>query len=139
MAFIIPYVGSTTNKILKLPSYHSFSLIPLKASLHPIYDVATVSTYIAYFTAQYWTGENRMDVEIFAFIMAMIWNFTHEHDPMIFVFLWLIGGASHFISGSFLAGGNQVEAENFHVGVKLGGYISFMLLVFDLLDVVTGF
>lgn len=131
MAFIVPWTGSTTSKMI---AYH-----PLKASLHPIYDVSTVSTYIAYFTAQYWTGENRNDVEIFAFIMAMFWNFTHEHDPTIFIFLWLMGGVSQFVSGSFLAGGNQVEAEKFHVGVQLGGYISFLLLVFDLLDVLIGY
>lgn len=137
MAFLVPYVEpiSVTKHIVR----SSTSLVPLRASLHPVYDVATVSTYIAYFTAQYWTGENRTDVDIFAFIMAMIWNFTHNHDPMIFVFLWFMGGTCQFVSRGFLEGGNQAEAEKFHVGVKLGGYMSFLLLVFDLLDVVTGF
>lgn len=128
MAFLVP-----TVKTGVLPRAAA-----LQASLHPFYDVAAVSTYIAYWTAQYWKGPERRDVDLFAILMAMIWNFTRDHDPTIFVFLWVIGGVSEFVSRSFLAGGNQQEFENFHVGVQMGGYMAFLLLVFDLLDVATG-
>lgn len=111
----------------------------VRMSPHPLYDVASVSTYIAYFLAQYWTGEQRRDVEFFAIFMGMFWNFTHDHDATIFLMLWLIGGVSEFISKSFLAGGNEVEYANFRVGIKFGGYLSFLLLVFDALDLLTGY
>lgn len=136
MAFLVPLVAKTAPRVI-VPYRESATV--LKASLHPFYDVATVSTYIAYFTSRYWIGETRTDVEIFAFVMATIWNFTKYHDPTIFAFLWVIGGVSHFVSVSFLAGDNLEEFANFQVGVKLGGYMSFLLLVFDLLDVITGY
>lgn len=132
LAFIIP---TTTNMIKK----SSHSLIKTNASLHPIYDVAAVSTYVAYFLNRYWDGQERKDVEFFGFVMALVWNVTRDHDATIFLMLWLMGGVSEFVSKSFLAGGNGMEAENFRVGVKLGGYMSFLLLVFDLLDVVLGY
>ena len=40
---------------------------------------------------------------------------------------------------AFLAGGNYQEADNFHVGVKLGGYMSFLLMVLDLLGIASGY
>lgn len=134
MAFIVP-VTKTTPII----PYRAPSTIIMKASMHSFYDVVAVSTYIAYSTSQYWIGEKRNDVEVFAFFMAFLWNFTREHDPTIFLFLWLMGGVTHFVSRSFLAGGNGEEFERFHVGVKLGGYMSFLLLIFDLLDVAVGY
>ena len=134
MAFITPIVKQTARKLLVQPS-----LTRLSMSQHPGYDVAAVSTYVSYFLTRYWTGEQRRDVEFFAIVMGMLWNFTHAHDATIFLFLWLIGGASEFVSKSFLAGGNEIEYENFRVGIKLGGYMSFILLVFDLLDVVSGY
>lgn len=137
MAFITPLIPkqSLTSIITRQPK------IPLKLnfSAHPAYDVAAVSTYVAYFLTQYWTGEERRDVEFFAIVMGLFWNFTHNHDITIFILLWLIGGTSEFVSKSFLAGGNQVEYEKFRVGIKMGGYMSFLLLVFDLLDVLVGY
>lgn len=130
MAFISPIIRKTTTR--------SLITRPLRVSPHPGYDVAAVSTYIAYFMTQYWTGEERKDVEFFGVVMGLFWNFTHNHDATIFLLLWLIGGASEFISKSFLAGGNKVEYENFRVGIKMGGYMSFLLLVFDFLDVLVG-
>ena len=131
MAFITPIITTAAKRSL-VPK-------PLYVSAHPGYDVAAVSTYVAYFMTQYWNGEERKDVEFFAIVMGMFWNFTHNHDATIFVLLWLIGGTSEFVSKSFLAGGNRAEYENFRVGVKMGGYMSFLLLVFDLLDVLVGY
>lgn len=136
MAFIAPIIKSSTTRAL-VPYRPPTS--QLKMSLHPLYDVAAVSTYIAYFTSNYWIGEDRNDVEFFAIIMGLIWNFTHDHDATIFIFLWVIGGVSHFVSTGFLAGGNMEEYSKFQVGVRLGGYMSFLLLVFDLLDVAVGY
>lgn len=136
MAFIVPITKKVATTAI-IPYRASSSV--LKASMHPFYDVAAVSTYIAYFTSQYWIGEKRNDVEFFAFVMALVWNYTKEHDATIFLFLWLMGGVSHFVSRSFLAGGNSDEFERFNVGVKLGGYMSFLLLIFDLLDVAVGY
>lgn len=134
MAFITPIVKHTARKLLVSPSQIRLSMLQ-----HPGYDVAAVSTYVAYFLTRYWTGQQRQDVEFFAIVMGMLWNFTHNHDATIFLLLWLIGGASEFVSKSFLAGGNEMEYDNFRVGIKLGGYMSFILLVFDLLDVATGY
>lgn len=132
MAFIAPLVKTVS-------SVPHVSKTLVKASLHPLYDVASVSTYVAYFFSGYWMAPERRDVDIFAVTMALLWNFTHIHDPTIFIFLWVIGGSSDFISRSFMAGGNQGEAEKFFVGVQMGGLMSFVLLVLDLLDVVSGF
>ena len=132
MAFITPFVKTVSR-------YRPPSRALVKASLHPLYDIASVSTYVAYFTSGYWMGPERRDVDIFAVLMALFWNFTHIHDPTIFVFLWIMGGSCEFISKSFMAGGNGVEAEKFFVGVQMGGLMSFVLLVLDLLDVATGF
>ena len=141
MAFITPIIVKKTARalVLRPQVIQKRDIVRMWLSPHPVYDVAAVSTYIAYFLSQYWTGEERKDVEFFAIFMGLIWNYTHDHDATIFIFLWLIGGASEFISRSFLAGGNQVEFERFHVGVKLGGYMSFLLLVFDLLGIFTGY
>jgi len=132
MAFLTPFVPKRIPRSI-------IARQPLQASLHPVYDVAAVSTYIAFFCTQYWTGEERRDVEFFAMVMGLFWNFTHHHDATIFIFLWLIGGVSEFVSKSFLAGGNQMEYNNFRVGIKMGGYMSFLLVVFDLLDVLVGY
>jgi hypothetical protein len=140
MAFLTPLVKYTPKSLLK-PSIMQHPVRPLTrlfVSPHPGYDVAAVSTYVAYFLTQYWNGEQRRDVEFFAMVMGFFWNFTHDHDATIFLFLWVIGASSEFISKSFLAGGNEVEYEKFRVGIKLGGYMSFLLFVFDLLDVLTG-
>ena len=154
MAFIRPLLPSTTtttskylsmlknynhNHNYRYPSTTTTTTTIMHISPHPLYDVASVSTYIAYFLAQYWTGEQRRDVEFFAIFMGMFWNFTHDHDATIFLMLWLIGGVSEFISKSFLAGGNKMEYENFRVGIKFGGYMSFLLLIFDVLDLLTGY
>lgn len=142
MAFLTPLVKHTPKSLSLLkPSIIQHSVRPLTrlfVSPHPGYDVAAVSTYVAYFLTQYWDGEQRRDVEFFAMVMGFFWNFTHDHDASIFIFLWLIGASSEFISKSFLAGGNEMEYEKFRVGIKLGGYMSFLLFVFDLLDVLTG-
>lgn len=124
-------IRGTMNELVKVK--------PLKMSLHPEYDIIAVSTYIAYFTAQYWTGEQRRDVELFGILLGLLWNFTTNHDPTVYIYLWLIGGLSHFVSRSFLAGGNKEEANRFHVGVQMGGYMSFLLMIFDLLDVLFGY
>lgn len=132
MAFIVP--PSTTT------CFRKALVAPPRAILHPVYDVASVSTYVAYSLAKYWIGEEeRLDVEMFGYLMAVLWKVTTAHDPTVFLFLWLIGGVSEFVSGSFFAGGNWVEAERFRVGVRMGGYMSFALLVFDLLDVASGY
>lgn len=120
MAFITPLIQYTTKSALVRPS-SMCRLAPLYVSPHVGYDVAAVSTYVAYFLTQYWTGTERRDVEVFAIVMGFFWNFTHDHDATIFLLLWVIGGASEFISKSFLAGGNEMEYENFRVGIKLGG------------------
>lgn len=152
MAFITSIIGKhQTNLMMTRTAFKNIlhpslngslrntrSPMKMYASLHPEYDIAVVSTYIAYFFTQYWGGEQRLDVQIFAMLMGTVWNFTHDHDATIFIMLWLIGLVSEFISKSFLAGGNKVEYENFRVGIKLGGYMSFLLLVFDVLDVLTG-
>lgn len=141
MAFIAPLVKHMprSSSFLIKPLHHHPLPTRLSMSSHPEYDVAVVSTYVAYFLSQYWDGEQRRDVELFAMVMGFFWNFTHDHDATIFIFLWLIGGASEFISKSFLAGGNELEYEKNRIGIKLGGYMSFLLLVFDVLDVLTGF
>lgn len=131
MAFIAPIVQHTVAR--RLP------LTRLSLSPHPGYDVAAVSTYVAYFLTQYWAGEERRDVELFAVLMGVFWNYTHDHDATIFLYLWLIGGTSEFVSRSFLAGGNREEFERFRVGTKLGGYMSFLLMMFDLLGILTGY
>lgn len=129
MAFIVPVHNTICRSSRAMIIKHT------AASLHPGYDVAAVSTYVAYFMSQYWVGKERKDVEFFAIVMGFLWHYTHDHDAMVFVFLWLMGGVSHFISMSFLAGGNYQETENFRVGVRLGGYMSFLLMVLDLLGV----
>ena len=126
MAFLAPIVRYSPRPI------PARTLTQLQLSPHPGYDVAAVSTYVAYFLSQYWAGEERRDVEFFAVVMTLFWNFTHDHDAVIFLYLWLIGGTSEFISKSFLAGGNKVEYERFRVGTRLGGYMSFLLLITDL-------
>ena len=131
MAFLSPIVKHTV--VRRLPLTRTF------LSPHPGYDVAAVSTYVAYFVTQYWTGEERRDVEFFAVLMGLFWNFTHDHDATIFLYLWLIGGTSEFVSRSFLVGGNQTEFDNFRVGTRLGGYMSFLLMMFDLLGLLTGY
>ena len=131
MAFIVP--------VYKTCGSRSMMIKQTAASLHPAYDVAAVSTYVAYFMSHYWIPPERKDVELFAIVMALVWHYTHDHDAMIFVLLWLMGGASQFIKMSFLAGGNYQEADNFHVGVKLGGYMSFLLMVLDLLGIASGY
>lgn len=140
MAFLTTLVKQTPRFHIKSSIIHHDrpSLTRLFISPHPGYDVAAVSTYVAYFLSQYWDGEQRRDVEFFAMVMGFFWNFTHDHDATIFLFLWMIGGFSEFISKSFLAGGNEIEFERFRVGIKLGGYMSFLLFVFDLLDVLIG-
>ena len=132
MAFLVPVgcgklsgaAGSSTAMVVPWRSGGGGGVVRRAFSLHPGYDVAAVSTYVAYFTAQYWQGEDRKDVELFAMVMGLWWHFTHDHDALIFLLLWLIGGSSHFIAGA--------------VGVRTGGYMSFLLLVFDLLDVLFG-
>jgi hypothetical protein len=140
MAFLTTLVKQTPRFHIKSSIIHNHrpSLTRLFISPHPGYDVAAVSTYVAYFLSQYWDGEQRRDVEFFAMVMGFFWNFTHDHDATIFLFLWVIGGFSEFISKSFLAGGNEIEFVRFRVGIKLGGYLSFLLFVFDLLDVLVG-
>lgn len=130
MAFIVPIVQNTM--VRRLP------LTRLSFSPHPGYDVAAVSTYVAYFLTQYWTGEERRDVELFAVLMGIFWNYTHDHDATIFLYLWLIGGTSEFVSRSFLAGGNSEEFDRFRVGTKLGGYMSFLLMMFDMFGILIG-
>lgn len=137
MAFIVPVGGGKLLGSAMMPWRRGGGSV-VRASLHPGYDVAAVSTYVAYFTAQYWRGEDRKDVELFAIVMGLWWHFTHDHDAMIFLLLWVMGGASHFIAGSFAAGGNLDESANFWVGVRAGGYMSFLLAIFDLLDVLFG-
>lgn len=132
MAFLSPIIKHTVVRP-RLP------LTRTALSPHPGYDVAAVSTYAAYFLTQYWVGEERRDVELFAVLMGMFWNFTHDHDATIFLYLWLIGGTSEFVSRSFLAGGNQTEFEKFRVGTKLGGYMSFLLMMFDLIGLLAGY
>lgn len=134
-SFIVPMTARHLPKICTVGR----KAVKLSASLHPLYDVAAVSTYIAYFTAQYWKGEPRRDVEFFAIALGFLWNFTTDHDPTIFLYLWLVGGLSHFAMTGFLQGGNEKEAVRFYTGVQLGGYMSFLLVVVDLLDVVMGF
>lgn len=138
MAFLTPLVKYTPRSSLALIKNPVRPLTRLFVSPHPVYDVAAVSTYVAYFLIQYWDGEQRRDVEFFAVVMGFFWNFTHDHDATIFLLLWLIGASSEFISKSFLAGGNEMEYQKFRVGIKLGGYMSFLLFVFDVLDVLTG-
>ena len=136
-SFITPVRSMATQQIAPYSSRNIVS--KMYFSNHPVYDVAAVSTYIAYFTSGYWTGEERPDVDIFACIMGLVWHFTKDHDPMIFVFLWIIGGMSHFVSRSFLAGGNVVEFNKFNVGVQFGGLMSFLLLVLDLMGFFYGY
>jgi hypothetical protein len=141
MAFLGPWIKhrpGTLSFIQPIVRHHGRSLTHRPFSPHPGYDVAAVSTYVAYLLTQYWDGEQRRDVELFAMVMGFFWSLTHDHDATIFLFLWVIGASSEFISKSFLAGGNTVEYEKFRVGIKLGGYMSFLLFVFDLLDVLTG-
>ena len=144
MAFIVPVRGSSSSSIIKsttgaIVPWRGTAPYPLRVSSHPGYDVAAVSTYIAYFMAQYWGGSQMLDVEFFAIVMGLWWQLTHDHDALIFLLLWVIGGVSHFVAGAFAAGGNREESANFWVGVRAGGYMSFLLLAFDLLGILAGY
>lgn len=110
----------------------------IKASLHPVYDVAAVSTYIAFWTQGYWIGENRTDIEITAVLLALLSNTFMAYDVSVFFYLWALGIGSFLWKQVMLEGGNSESVYNAQVGIQLGGYMSFVLLVFDAIDLLFG-
>lgn len=102
-----------------------------------IYDIGVVSTYIAFWTAKYWQYpkqfEERPDVEIFSYIMALYWHIFRFMDSSIFLYLWIIGGLCHSLKYIHLKNKNEEKASSAHVGLQMGGQISLLLLFTDLL------
>lgn len=130
LTFISYPIHRTIARPVVLPS--------IKASLHPVYDVAAVSTYIAFWTQGYWLGENRTDVEITAVVLALLWNTFMAYDIAIYYYLWAIGLSSFVWKKTMLEGGNSDALHKAQVATQLGGYMAFVLLVFDAIDLFCG-
>lgn len=126
---------SFITPIIKRKLVAPLHISPLLSS-HPYYDVVAVSTYGAYWAAGYWLGENRKDVPVVAAGIAMLWHYTLPYNPYIFYYLWLIGGLSHLIRTTNINIANSNGASKFHLGIQFGGYISFILMMVDLIDVI---
>lgn len=124
-----------TSFITSIVSKHTMTKVMLTP--REIYDVASVSTYTAYWVAKYWQYpselEERPDVEIFAYIMALLWHIFHFGDTTVFSYLWLIGGGCHLAKYSYLAQNNKDGANMAHVGLQMGGQMALLLLFTDLL------
>lgn len=100
------------------------------------YDIATVSTFIAFWTARYWKypdNVSRGDVEVFAGAMAILWHVGCTFDPSIYWYMWFIGGLSHLHSRALLGGGLRELSSDIWVGVHFGGYMTLCLLLMDIL------
>lgn len=133
-AFLTPIY---TQSIVR--QHYRTSIIPLHMSLmssHPYYDVLAVSTYAMFCAGGYWLGDQRANVDFVAAGLGLLWQLTLTHNPNVFYYLWLVGGISYLVSQTQLEMGNSDGASQFRVGVQLGGYLSFFLLIMDLFDVI---
>lgn len=136
---MIPNVAFLSNSIYSCTTLAVKKYPTVKLAITPreIYDIVSVSTFGAFFFAQYDQYSNeiykRPDVEVFADIMAIAWYVMSKTDVTIFPILWIIGAISYTISYASLSVGNENAFNEFHAGVHLGGQMSLVLLLLNLL------
>ncbi len=122
--FITPYRGVIRK--ISTPLHVS--------SPHQTYDIAVAMTYGAFRLLGY---ENypkpmkRLDVEIIGTILALIWDTQYRFNPLIFILLAGVGGISYLSEKTIM---DENIASQLHLGMHLCGYISFVLLVFDIMS-----
>ena len=136
--FIVPLVSSK-NLFLK-PSVMTRNLVVggFDFTDRQVYDVVAVSTFVSYFVAKYWEYPNkkddRSDVELFSYLMGIIWHVMYPFNLNIYLFLILIGGYCHYMKLQMLVNNHTEDAMSDHVPIQAGGQISSLLLLLDLMN-----